>query len=144
MAKDAGGARANGHLTKEQLLAALAVREEDYDLAGIEGILNFGTIRIRGLNVSDGLPALQQQDDPAARLKMICLMGIVEPKLTPEDLDELGECSAELVSNLALRIMQISGMVADEVQAFLPQTGALKRSSSTAPKSSTGSPAKSA
>ena len=134
MAKDAGGARSNNHLTKEELLAALAVREEDYEIIG------FGLVRIRGLNVSEGLPALQQQDDAAARLKMICLLGVVEPKLEPDDLEAIGQCSAEAVSDLALRIMTISGMLPKEGDAFLETTAASKPSLSTVPKSSTGSP----
>lgn len=134
MVEEAGGARTNGHLTKEQLLQALAVREEDYEIPG------FGLVRIRGLNVSEGLPALQQQDDPSARLKMICLLGIVDPKLEPEDLDAIGACSAEAVSNLSLRIMAISGMLPKDTDDFLETTGASSPSSSTAPKSSTGSP----
>lgn len=134
MAKDAGGARTNGHLTKEQLLAALAVREEDYEIGG------FGSVRIRGLNVSEGLPALQKEDDAGARLKMICLLGVVEPKLEPADLDAIGQCSAEAVSDLALRIMTISGMLPKDTDAFLETTEASKPSLSTVPKSSTGSP----
>lgn len=134
MAKDAGGARTNSHLTKDELFTKLAVPEGDYELP------TGGTIRIRGLDINEGLVALQEAgDDASARLKRICLLGIIEPKLEPEDLERIGVSSADLVSDIALAIIRLSGMLPEQVSDFLANTPQPSPSSSTARRRSTGS-----
>lgn len=142
MADDAGGARQNGHhLTKEELFEKLKLREEDFALPG------GGVIRIRGLSVNHGallLPTVQTEGEItdtifADRCKRVCLAGIVDPPLEPEDLETLGERSANLTSEIAAAIIRLSGVDEKEAKDFFDGTPARSPSSSTARKRSTGS-----
>ena len=137
MDAQAGGARTNGHLSKEQLFQNLAVREEDYTLP------TGGTIRIRGLPVDEGMTAIATMGDEQSaadeRVKRICLLGIVDPKLEPEDMEAMGKLSANALSDVAVAIIRLSGLVTEDVETFLETTRQPKRSSSTARKSSAAS-----
>lgn len=139
MEQAATGGRENGitHLTKDELFEAVKTREEDFQLP------SGGIIRLRGVDVNDGLDAIRGaggETGLADRMKRICLLGIIVPKLDAADLERLGEGSAGVVDKIAIRIMAISGLLDDEdVSGFLPKTQESKASSSTAPKSSAGS-----
>ena len=137
MAKAAGGARTNGHhLTKDELFSRLAIQEEDYALP------SGGTIRIRGLDVQEGAPfvaTLGSAGDPADRVKRLCLLGIVEPKLEPEDLEQLSGGSLDTVTGISLAIMRLSGLLPGEAEDPFGVTKPPRASSSTARKSSAGS-----
>ncbi len=136
MATRAVGGRTNGHLTKDELFAKLTIPEEDYALPG------GGTIRLRGLDVQQGAPfasGLGKDGDNADRLKRLCLLGIVDPKLEPEDLEAISGGSLEIVSGIAVAVMRLSGMWPGEAEDFFEQTQQPKVSSSTARKRSGGS-----
>ena len=106
MGEKAGGARnQQRHLTREELLGKLLVREQDVELPGL------GLVRIRGLNVDEGLAAAQSESESMGdRLKRICLLGLVEPKLELADLEELGHASLGGLSTLVERIVALSGL----------------------------------
>lgn len=136
MAKDAGGARSNGHLTKEEFFKSTAIKERDFTLPG------GGKIRLRGLNVREGAPfvaGLASEGDPVDRMKKLCLMGIIEPKLELEDLERLDDEAVGVVSTIAGAVMQLSGLVGADTADFFDETRESNSSTSTAPKRSTGS-----
>ena len=148
MARTAGGAR-NGtkqreqrdhRLNKDELFQRLAQREEDYQLPAEGG---GGTIRIRGLNVQEGAPfvaMLSAEGDPGDRLKRLCLLGVIAPPLTLEDLERLNDGALDIVSGIASAIMRLSGLTVGAAEDFSESTKEPKLSTSTVRKPSTGSP----
>ena len=129
-----GRGATNGRLSKDQLFEALAVREQDYTLP------TGGTIRIRGLSAKDGMAVAgrDEEEDALARVKRVCRMGIVDPVLDDADLDRLDEMSSNVVSDIAMAILRLSGLTG-QAEDFSEPTPASKASSTTARKSSTGS-----
>ena len=116
MATKAGGARSSKpRLTRDQLLEALRTRREEYELDGV------GTVLIESISVNR-FAAIQSELGELSSSetnKRICLLGLVDPVLTPEDLDVLGEADMGLVGKLANRIMDIGGMDVKAAQRFL-------------------------
>ncbi len=137
MAAKAGGA-GNHHLTKEELLQQLSVRTEEFALPA-----GAGTITLQGvpLRLIQNIQGVDENLDTHEALKRICLIGIREPELSPEDLEALDNSSAGAVNAIANAIMELSAMVGDRAQRFLTPVQEPKRSSTTASKSSEGSPA---
>jgi hypothetical protein len=128
-----GRGATNGRLTKDQLFAAIAVREQDYALP------TGGTIRIRGLSAKNGLAvAGNEEEDSLSRVKRVCRMGIVDPVLDDADLGRLDEMSSNAVSDMAMAILALSGLTG-QAEGFSEPTPESKASSITARKSSTGS-----
>jgi len=119
MATKAGGVReSKPRLTKDQLLDALKTRREEYDLDGV------GSVLIESISV-DRFAAVQGDlgdMNTADALKRICLLGVVEPALSPEDLEALGAADVSAINNLANAIMRVSGLVGDEANRFLEST----------------------
>ena len=119
MATKAGGVReSKPRLTKDQLLEALKTRRQEYELDGV------GTITIESISV-DRFAAVQGDlgdMNTADALKRICLLGVVEPALSPEDLEALGAADVNAVNNLANAIMRVSGLVGKEADRFLGNT----------------------
>jgi len=116
MATKAGGVReSKPRLTKDQFLEALKTRREEYELDGV------GTVLIESISVNR-FAAIQSEIgelSPSETNKRICLLGLVDPVLTPEDLDALGNADMGLVGKLASRIMDIGGVDVKEAQRFL-------------------------
>jgi len=123
MAKTAGGVRTR--LTKDQLLAALRTRREEFELAGV------GTIIIESISVDRYAAAQGDLGEMTSTdaLKRICLLGVVEPALTSDDLEELGKSDVGLVNEVANRIMKLSGLIGGDTSRFLTPTKAQKGSS---------------
>jgi hypothetical protein len=119
MAKEAGGARiSKPRLTKDQLLDALRTRRQEYELDGV------GTIIIEGISV-DRFAAVQGDVGDMSTsdaLKRICLLGVVEPTLSPEDLEALGAADVGTINELSNAILQVSGLLGDKVARFLANT----------------------
>jgi len=119
MAKGAGGVReSKPRLTKDQLLDALKTRREEYDLDGV------GSVLIESISV-DRFAAVQGDlgdMNTADALKRICLLGVVEPALSPEDLEALGASDVSAINNLANAIMRVSGLIGDGASRFLGTT----------------------
>lgn len=130
MAKQGSGAAVKGHLTKDELLAKLRRREKPFDLPG------GGSIRIQGLSVDDfsAVRSMGEEDtESSALFKRVCLLGIVEPKLSADDLEALGESDLGAVTAIANEIMRLSGMLdTGEAEDFTKDTQNGKGSSSTA------------
>ena len=116
MAKAAGGVRTR--LTKDQLLAALKTRREEFELAGV------GTIIIESISVDRYAAAQGDLGEMTSTdaLKRICLLGVVEPALTSDDLEELGKSDVGLVNEVANRIMKLSGLIGGDTSRFLTPT----------------------
>ena len=116
MATKAGGVReSKPRLTKDQLLEALKTRRQEYELDGV------GTITIESISV-DRFAAVQGDlgdMNTADALKRICLLGVVEPALSPEDLEALGAANMGAVTLLANAIMDVSDLMGEKVQRFL-------------------------
>ena len=119
MATKAGGARSSKpRLTRDQLLEALRTRRQEYELDGV------GTVLIESISV-DRFAAVQGDlgdMNTADALKRICLLGVVEPALSPEDLEALGASDVSAINNLANAIMRVSGLVGDGASRFLANT----------------------
>jgi hypothetical protein len=119
MATKAGGVReSKPRLTKDQLLDALKTRREEYDLDGV------GSVLIESISV-DRFAAVQGDlgdMNTADALKRICLLGVVEPALSPEDLEALGTSDVSAINNLANAIMRVSGLIGDGASRFLGNT----------------------
>jgi hypothetical protein len=119
MATKAGGVReSKPRLTKDQLLEALRTRRQEYELDGV------GTITIESISV-DRFAAVQGDlgdMNTADALKRICLLGVVEPALSPEDLEALGAADVGIINDLANAIMRVSGLVGDKASRFLGST----------------------
>lgn len=123
MARRASGAGARGtnngtpphRLTKEELLAQLRQREEDYEYPG------FGTVHIRSIALKEFgvLQGFTNINERADALKRICLLGVIDPQLEPADLEALAEADVGAVGDLALRIISLSGQNTEAVEAFL-------------------------
>lgn len=127
MARRASGAGArtspNGtgpkRLTKDELLAQLKTREEDYELPNGSGTVRLRSVAVKDYATIEGFGKEGQTEDA---LKRICLLGIVEPALSPEDLEALTEADIGVATALATRIMQLSGMLPGGAAAFLATT----------------------
>jgi len=119
MATKAGGARSSKpRLTRDQLLEALRTRRQEYELDGV------GTVLIESISV-DRFAAVQGDlgdMNTADALKRICLLGVVEPALSPEDLEALGGADVGTINDLANAIMQISGLIGKSAERFLAST----------------------
>ncbi len=130
MARTSAGGATKGNLTKDELLAKLRRREKPFELPG------GGAIRIQGLSVDDfsAVRSMGEEDTEGSELfKRVCLLGIVEPELTAEDLEALGESDLGSVTAIANAIMQLSGMLdTGEAEDFTSDTQNGKGSSSTA------------
>jgi len=119
MAKKAGGARKGEHrLTRDELLAALKTRQQEYNLDGV------GTIIIEGVNADDFATATGGVADMTDidAMKRICLIGVVDPVLTPDDLEALGQGKIGLIVDLSQAILRLSGMLQGDPDRFLQST----------------------
>lgn len=139
MARKAGGAGTNSHhLTKEELLERLSVRTEEFELPAGAGTITLQSVPLRHIRNIQGVDEKMETHEA---LKRICLIGIRDPELSPEDLEALDDCNAGAVNMIANRIMELSGMLGDAAAAFLPPARPSKDSSTTASRSSGASPA---
>lgn len=120
MATKTGGAgkQPQKRLTKDELLQALRTRQEEVEIAGL------GTITIESISVDRYAAAQGDLGELSSTdaLKRICLLGVVDPVLTPEDLDALGASEIGLINGLANRIMRQSGLIGDDTSRFLAPT----------------------
>ncbi len=125
----AGGAKT--HLTKDELLEKLRRREKHLDLPG-----GLGSICIQGLSVDDfsAVRSMGEEETESADLfKRVCLLGIVDPELSADDLEALGKSDLGAVTAIANEIMQLSGMMdSGDAADFTEDTQKEKESSSTA------------
>jgi len=121
MAEKAGGARISKvRLTKEQLLDALKTRREEFEVTGI------GSIVIESISVDRYAAAQGDLGELSSTdaLKRICLLGVVEPVLTPDDLEALGKSDVGFINELANHIMRLSGLIGGDTGRFLTPTKA--------------------
>jgi hypothetical protein len=119
MARNTSGAGKNHRLTKDELLERLSVRTEEFELPAGAGTIIIQGVPLRHLSVIQGV---DENTDTHEALKRICLIGIKEPALGPEDLERLDESSVGTVNFIASRIVELSGMSGDKASAFLPTT----------------------
>lgn len=112
MEETGSGASDEGRVyaSKEALKVQLTVQEEDYELP------DGSFIRLQGLPVDEGMAAMQGEGDEtssAERMKRVCLLGIKEPELGPEDYEDLASMSVGLTVNIVDAIMRLSGLKLD-------------------------------
>ena len=141
MARRTGGAGKNGtshQLTKDELLARLACRTEQFELAPGVGVITLQSIPLNQLNA---VRSLSEDTEPHDVLKRICLIGVLDPELGPEDLEAFDTFSAGAIDQIATRIMELSGLMGDRAAAFLQSDPTSKDSSPSASKNSGDSPA---
>lgn len=96
------------YLSASDLLAGIMGKAEDYALQDV------GTVRIRALTVAEvqDLYRTHKGDDMALMVGSIAV-GMTDPVLSPEQAQGLMQAAAGPVTNLAKRIMEISGMTAN-------------------------------
>ena len=140
MAKQGAGGATNSKpkqfLTKDELLAKLRRREKELDLPKSAG---GGALRIQGLSVNDFAAVRSmgaEETDSSDLFKRVCLLGIVEPDLSADDLEALGESDLGAITAIANEIMALSGMLDEDAAGgaadFFGATRNGKESSSTA------------
>lgn len=116
-AAGAGGSTKQKYLTKEELLDQMQEQRATYELPG------GGLIQLRSLDVKTGLDffGTQTSDNQAIsdRTKKICLLGIVEPELSLEDLEALERARFGAVNQIATKVLELSGMAGTAAADFL-------------------------
>ena len=71
-------------------------------------------VRIKGLSVKDMREVSElSADDPLKAGLLTVVFGMVDPKLSIEDLEALGEGSASYIGSLAEAIAKLSGIVGE-------------------------------
>lgn len=102
------------YISKDGFLTALTITEEDFTLPG-----ELGTVRIKPLSLSDRAGIQKQNTGKDGKLDILAmqtaalLTGLVQPKLTQDDLAALRAGRPALVDAITLRIMETSGMQDD-------------------------------
>lgn len=102
------------YITKDDFLTALAIVEEDFTLPG-----ELGTVRIKPLSLADRAAIQKQNTGKDGQLDILemqtaaLLAGLIEPKLTQDDMVALRAGRPALVDAITLRIMETSGMQDD-------------------------------
>lgn len=94
-------------MNKIDFFAAISGQSQDVEIDGI-------VVKIRSLNVLE-TKQLQNIKDPFDMSMQMIVMGLVEPKLDPSDVVQLGNSQAGFIGKLAKEISKISGMVEDDV-----------------------------
>lgn len=91
-------------MNKETFLTGLCADVEDLEVEGI------GTIKIRGLTAKEArkISTYSEKDEYKGTL-LTLVFGIVEPKLSEEDLETLGDASIKKLFPIAERIAELSG-----------------------------------
>ena len=108
----------NGHrLTKAELLEQMSEQRETFTLPG------GGTIVLRSLGTREGVEhfgtTTTDSQTIAERTRKICLLGIVEPPLEPEDLEALETARFGALNQIATKILELTGIVGDGAANFL-------------------------
>ncbi|NJN84429.1 MAG: hypothetical protein HC802_20565 [Caldilineaceae bacterium] len=101
------GAKLNGStpvISVDDFLAGILGEEELYDLAGV------GVVRIRSLTSAEVERMPEASGENSHRfMRAVIGAGLVEPKLTAEQVGQLENGKAGTVTTLATRILEISG-----------------------------------
>ncbi len=94
---------ARAYLTKADLLAGITLKPQDFEVEGL------GWVQVRGLGLADlsELRAKHGNDDTQIVLHG-AHRGLVNPQLSVEDLDALGQGDAGLVSSIGKRVFELS------------------------------------
>lgn len=96
-------------MNKETFLSGLCADVEEMEVEGV------GTIKIRGLTAKEArrISTYSEKDDYKGTL-MTLVYGIVEPQLSEEDLEILGDASIKKLFPIAERIAELSGETKDD------------------------------
>ena len=102
------------YITKDDFLTALTIVEEDFTLPG-----ELGTVRIKPLSLADRADIQRLNTGKDGKLNILemqtaaLLAGLVQPKLTQDDVAALRAGRPAMVDAITLRIMDTSGMQDD-------------------------------
>ena len=97
--------RSPNYLSKEELFATLGTVYEDHEVA--EG----KTIKIRSLGFNEFTEAVRKGiEDIGTAMKRICLLGIVEPELSLDDLETIDKAQGGKVYDIGNAILRLSGI----------------------------------
>lgn len=101
----------NGYITKTDFLAALAGRPQDYELPGV------GVVRIRPLSVAEVQALTTKYGDDGVSMSVdAVVLALVDPKLDPEDAEQLRTAAAGTFTKLAEEVLRLSGIRDDELE----------------------------
>jgi len=98
------------YVSKSDFLQALTITEEDFTVAGL------GTVRIKPLSLADRAAIQRKYTSKDGQIDVLemqmaaLLAGLVEPKLTTDDVAALKVGRPSVVDAITLRIMETSGM----------------------------------
>jgi len=96
-------------MNKTEFLKAVCGGSFDYELEG------FGVVKVKGLSVNEMREVAEQGvKDPYVAALLTVVYGLVDPKLDPSDVEALGNANTKIVTGLAERISELSGVERDE------------------------------
>ena len=99
-------AEQKSYLSADDFLTGITGRAEDYDAPGV------GLVRLRALTVEEVRDLRKRAKGDEMLLTALAVQtALVQPQLTPGDVDRLMLAGAGFVNNIANRVMQLSGMV---------------------------------
>lgn len=98
----------NKYLNIDEFLTGIVGGIEDFEIAGL------GIIQIKALDYLDvkNITTESKGDELQAGL-LIAFKGIVEPKLSVENLEQLGKAKPGIIALISKRVSQLSGMSED-------------------------------
>lgn len=98
----------SNYLNLDEFLTGIIGGTEDFVIEGL------GTIKIKALDYLDikEITTQSKNDDLEAGLLMV-FKGIAEPKLSMENLEQLGKAKPGLIAAISKRVSQLSGMSED-------------------------------
>lgn len=109
---------AKGYLSTDDFLAGILGESVDYEVAGL------GTIKLRSLEMVEVQKIRAATADDIDTAMQTVIYGMVEPKLSTENLAALGKARPGVINQIGRRIMELSGMVDDdEKKAKTPGSG---------------------
>lgn len=102
------------YVSRDDFLKALTITEEDFEVPGL------GTVRIKPLSLSDRAAIQKANTGKDGQLDVLemqtaaLIAGMVEPKLTGDDVTALRAGRPGVIDAITLRVMETSGMEPSE------------------------------
>jgi hypothetical protein len=109
------------YVSRDDFLKALTISEEDFDVAGL------GTVRIKPLSLADRAAVQKANTGKDGQLDVLemqtaaLITGLVEPKLTIDDVAALRAGRPGVIDAITLRVLETSGMESSD--AFEKKVG---------------------
>lgn len=100
------------YLTTEDFIKGVIVEPQDYEVPGL------GWVQVRGVTTLEMQRINEKADGDQVRMMALAIrMGLVQPELNDEQVDALASGQAGIVTRIANRVMELSGMSTSEAMA---------------------------